>query len=138
MIQCHWDSFNTFQHYGRGDFGLLGWDALKEGDVPLFDFSSEEQVQLARQLIEAMPYQLDTILREGPVTVDGIRRELANKTAAPFDMLDNSLIQLAKEKELKISSALGIERSRRISRLKGNDRIDFPDMPLLPGFSRKK
>lgn len=30
MIQRHWDIQNTFEHYGRGDFGMLGWDALRD------------------------------------------------------------------------------------------------------------
>ena len=29
MIQRHWENLNTFEHFGRGDFGMLGWDALK-------------------------------------------------------------------------------------------------------------
>ena len=36
MIQCHWNSSNTFEHYGSGDFDMLGWDALHAGEVPLF------------------------------------------------------------------------------------------------------
>ncbi len=28
MIQQHWNIQNTFVHYGRGDFGMLGWDTL--------------------------------------------------------------------------------------------------------------
>ena len=40
MIQRHWELSNTFEHYGRGDFGMLGWDALREPEsLPLFNFA---------------------------------------------------------------------------------------------------
>ncbi len=37
MIQRHWEIQNTFEHYGSGDFGMLGWDTLRDpGTIPLF------------------------------------------------------------------------------------------------------
>ena len=39
MIQLHWELSNTFEHYGLGDFGMLGWDALIQTDtLSLFQF----------------------------------------------------------------------------------------------------
>ena len=47
MIQRHWESQNTFQHYGPGDFGMLGWDALKDPNaLPLFQFGELDEQQM--------------------------------------------------------------------------------------------
>ncbi len=42
MIQCHWDNRNTFEHYGSGDFGMMGWDALNSEEPPLFNFHEHD------------------------------------------------------------------------------------------------
>ena len=36
MVQCHWNNFNTFEHYGSGGLDMMGWDPLKSGLLPLF------------------------------------------------------------------------------------------------------
>ena len=35
MVQCHWNNFNTFEHYGSGGLDMMGWDPLKSGLLPL-------------------------------------------------------------------------------------------------------
>ncbi|MCY4166642.1 MAG: three-Cys-motif partner protein TcmP [Gammaproteobacteria bacterium] len=52
MIQRHWENLNTFQHYGPGDFGMLGWDALRDSEsLPLFNFTQADSQQLHEQLL---------------------------------------------------------------------------------------
>ena len=36
MVQCHWNNFNTFEHYGSGSLDMMGWDPLSSGQLPLF------------------------------------------------------------------------------------------------------
>ena len=137
MIQCHWNNFNTFEHYGTGDFNMLGWDALNTGTLPMFHFEDLEAEQLREQLLNSMPAELYALASDSPVTVDAMRHRLANKTAARFSDLDSIVLTLAKEKEFDILNADGRKRSRHIQRLNPTDFISVPPMRLLPIFSRQ-
>lgn len=137
MIQRHWDIQNTFEHYGPGDFGMLGWDALKDSDtLPLFNFNQIDLEQMDAQLLESLPRELFGLASEQPVTVDAMRHALANRTAARFSDLDRIVLQLAKEREFDILAPGGKVRSRSLTRLSPTDRISLPSTLLLPGISR--
>lgn len=83
MIQRHWEINNTFEHYGTGDFGMLGWDTLKEHTtLPLFNFMEPDSRLLHNQLLESLPKRLHSLISEQPVTVDAMRHRFANETAA--------------------------------------------------------
>ncbi len=138
MIQCHWKNFNTFEHYGSGDFDMLGWDALitNTGALPLFSFGELDAEQLRQQLLNSMPAELYALVSETPITVDTMRHMLANSTAAPFTDLDNIVLQLAREREFDILNSNGKLRSRKLTRLEPTDRIAIPPTRLFPGISR--
>ena len=136
MIQLHWEIQNTFEHYGSGDFGMLGWDALKADVVPLFHFEELEAQQVQNELLDSMPRRLFGLAADEPVSIEVVRHMLANETAARFSDLDSSILTLAREGELKILNADGKLRSRALKRLQSTDRISFPDTLFLPGFSR--
>lgn len=137
MIQCHWDSQNTFEHYGPGSFGMLGWDALRDGNtLPLFHFEELEAEQLRHDLLGSMPRRLYGLASEQPVTVDAIRHTLANETAARFSDLDKVILELSGQKEFDILDANGKKRRRDLQRLDPTDRIAIPEKPLLPGIYR--
>ena len=139
MIQRHWEIQNTFEHYGPGDFGMLGWDALKDpGTPPLFHFEELEAEQVREQLLNSMPRELFGLASEDPVTVDAMRHSFANGTAARFSDLDGVVLQLAREKEIEVLASDGKVRSRTLTRLQPTDRIAFPDTLLLPGISRRR
>ena len=137
MIQCHWNSSNTFEHYGSGGFDMLGWDALHSGEVPLFNFTDLDAVSLGEQLLSSMPTELYGLVAHDPVTVDTMHHTLANKTAARFDDLDETIIRLAHEGEFDIWGADGKLRSRKLTRLRATDRIAIPSQPLFPSLSRR-
>ena len=61
MIECHWNSFNTFEHYGSGGFDMLGWDALHTGQVPLFNFTEFDANRMRDQLLHSMPVKLHAL-----------------------------------------------------------------------------
>ena len=138
MIQCHWNSFNTFEHYGSGDFDMLGWDALNTGTLPLFHFEELEAEQMKNQLLDSMPAELYALSAENPITVDTMRHMLANKTAARFSDLDEIVLRLAQGREIDILDQDSRPRSRSLTRLRPTDRIAFPRMPFLPGFSPRQ
>lgn len=139
MMQRHWDNFNIFEHYGRGDFGMLGWDALNSETLPLFHFEELEAQKMREQLLDSMPIKLFSLASEGPITIDTIRHMVANKTAARFSDLDETIITLFQEREIEILNPDGKVYSRRLQRLRPTDRIGFPATLLLPvpGISRR-
>ena len=137
MIQCHWESFNTFEHYGTGGLDMLGWDALNSGTLPLFHFEEFDAAQMREQLLNALPSELYELMAEGPISVSRMRQRLANQTAARFSDLDNVVLALSREKEFDILRQDGKTRSRDLTQLKGTDQIAIPRKPLLPGFSRR-
>ena len=139
MIQHHWEVSSTFEHYGSGDFEMLGWDALKSSDtLRLFHFEEIEARQMRDQLLNAMPAELHALAAEGPVTMQTVRHMLANKTAARFSDLDDTVLELARAKEIDILNAHGNLRSSRLQSLRADDRIAMPRRPLLPGLSLRR
>ena len=138
MIQCHWGSQNTFEHYGPGGFGMLGWDALKDGStLPLFHFDELEGPQMHSQLLDSMPAKLYRLASEQPVNVDAVRHALANETATRFSDLDKVILELSGQKEFDVLDANGKKRRRNLQRLDPTDRIAVPTKQLLPGISRR-
>ena len=138
MIQCHWNSRNTFEHYGPGGFGMLGWDDLQDGKtLPLFRFDESEGREMHRQLLDSMPEKLYSLASEVPVTVDAFRHAFANETAARFSDLDKVVLELSKQKEFDILDVNERKRRRNLQRLDPTDRIAVPNKPLLPGISRR-
>ena len=136
MIRCHWDSFNTFEHYGSGDFDMLGWDALNTGTLPLFHFEELEAVQLREQLLRTMPSELYGLAAESPVTVDTVRHVFANRTAARFSDLSEVILTLGREREVDVLTPEGKLRSRSLTRLNPTDLIAIPNMRVFPAWSR--
>lgn len=136
MIQCHWDSYNTFQHYGSGSLDMLGWDALNpaKGTLPLFQFNELDADQMRSQLLDSMPAELHTLVAEAPITIGEMRHMLANRTAARFSDLDDVLLKLARGREIEILAPNGKVRSHNLSRLRPTDRITFPRMRIFPGL----
>ena len=138
MIQCHWNNYNKFEHYGPGGFDMLGWDALNSETLPLFHFEKLDAEAMRRQLLNSMPDELFSLASEEPVTIDTMRHMFANRTAARFSDLDSVVLELFREKEIEILRPDGKVRSRTLKRISPTDRIAFPRQPLLPGTSRRR
>ena len=138
MIQRHWEISNTFEHYGPGDFGMLGWEGLYSRTLPLFRFTGLDADQMRAKLLNSLPEKLFGLVSENPITVDTMRHMLANKTAARFSDLDETVLQLFRERELRILDPDGKVRSHSLRRLRPSDQIALPDTLLLPGFSRRR
>ena len=139
MVQCHWDIHNTFEHYGRGDFGMLGWDSLIDLDsMPLFCFDELDGNNMHDGLLDSMPSQLYSLASEEPVSVGVIRHSLANDTAARFTDLDEAIIRLAKEQDIDILTSDGKTRGRNLKRLHHTDMIARPAQPIFSVLSRSR
>ena len=139
MVQQHWNIQNTFEHYGSGGFGMLGWDALKDSEnLSLFQFDDFDNQHLRQHLLEILPGELHSLAAEQPVTVDAIHHVLANQTAARFSDLDDVIVKLVQEGEIEILDAEGKIRSRSLKRLRLTDRIAMPSAPLIPGLLRRR
>lgn len=137
MIQLHWEIQNRFEHYGPGDFGMLGWDALRDSsNLPLFQFGDLDKERMQKQLLDSLPGKLHSLVSEQPVTVDAMRHRFANQTAARFSDLDEIVLQLVREKEFQILDSEGKVRSRSLKRLKSTDRIALPPILLFSVVSR--
>ena len=138
MIQCHWQLQNTFEHYGRGDLSMLGWDALKDSTtLPLFNFNELDAQEMRTHLLESLPREMFALASEGPVSVETIHHALANQTAARFSDLDEVILQLAKEREFDILNAQGKMRSRQSRKLDPQDRVSLPSIRIFPEWSRR-
>ena len=138
MIQRHWEAQNTFEHYGRGDFAMLGWDSLEDFQtLPLFQFREHDAQDMRESLLESLPAELYGIVCEEPVTVDAVRHTFANRTAARFSDLDSTIVQLSNEGEFQILNPEGKPRLRSLKRLNTTDRVALPPTLLLPGISRR-
>ena len=138
MIQRHWDIQNTFEHYGRGDFGMLGWDALRDSEtLQLFQFGELDEQQMRKELLDSLPRELFGLVSEHPVTMDALRHILANRTAARFSDLDQVIVRLVQEREFEILNPEGKVRSRSVQRLAPTDRVALPSTLLLPELSRR-
>ena len=134
MIQRHWDHRNTFEHYGSGGFGMLGWEALEARTLPLFRFSGHEARKMRDQLLKSMPDRLAQLASDQPVTVDAVRHAFANETAARFSDLDEVVLELFRGKEFDILNPDGKMRSRSLRQLQPTDRITLSSMPFFPGW----
>ena len=127
MIQCHWNNFNTFEHYGSGDLDMLGWDSLRpEETLRLFHFNEMEAADLRARLLKTMPDELLALASEEPITVDAVRHTLANTTAARFSDLDSVIVELYRQKQIEIIGANNRARSPRLRNLNPHDRITMP------------
>lgn len=139
MIQCHWESFNTFEHQGTGGFGMLGYDALKSKEnLSLFLFGELEKKELKNQLLAEMPQELHSLASETSITLDAVHHVFANRTAAPLSMLDEVICFLNEEREINILAPDGRKRRRNLKRLKLTDRIMLPKQLLMPRVPRRR
>ena len=139
MINCHWNSFNKFEHYGSGGFDMLGWDSILDGStVPLFNFTEIDRDSLRRQLLDSMPEELYALVSESPATVDVMHHRFANSTAGRFSDLDEVVLELCREGEFDVLGPDGQRRTRGMKRLHPTDLISFPRSPMFPFLSRLK
>lgn len=136
MIQCHWNHSNQFEHYGHGGLNMLGWDALNSDSAirPIFNFTQLDSQAMREQLFEALPAEIHALAASEPITVDAMRHELANLTAAKYSDLDEILVELFRGREIDILNHRGNQRTRLLRRVQPTDLLTIPSMRYLPGL----
>ena len=136
MVQCHWNNFNTFEHYGSGSLDMMGWDPLSSGQLPLFGFNPRDADMLHQELVKAIPEEMSTLDLSSPLSVQDFRSAVANRTAGRFSDLDRALTALASAGEFDILTKDGKLRQRGLTRLDPSNLIALPLHPMFPGWSR--
>ena len=137
MVQKHWEIQNTFEHYGPGDFGMLGWDTFRDSEnLSLFRFRDLDEREMLDQLVNSLPRELYALASEQPIALDALRHAIANRTAARFSDLDQVILQLHRAREFDVLSPGGRVRSHSLQSLKSTDRIAPSSNLWLPGLSR--
>ncbi len=137
MIRCHWANSNQFEHYGEGGLNMLGWDALVQGPAfqqPLFNFTELDLRVMRAELLESLPEEIHALAASEPITVDAVRHEIANRTAARYSDLDEMLLELFQGGEIEILNSNGALRSRSLQRVGRTDLLAIPSMRFLPGL----
>ena len=136
MVQCHWNNFNTFEHYGSGGLDMMGWDPLGSGLLPLFGFSQFDADLLYQQLVETIPSEMSSLHLSSPLPVGDFRAAVANRTAARSSDLDRALSALASAGEFDIQTKDGKVRQKGLTRIDSSDRIALPLRPMFPGWPK--
>ncbi len=137
MIQTHWNTNNTFEHFGPGHYNILGWEAIcDESTPPLFSFDEIDARDMKEKLLSTLARKTHSLALDTPVTVDAFRHNIANNTAARFEDIDEVLMTLYGEKEIEIQNASGKLRSSQTKRLNKTDLIAVPRQLILPIISR--
>ena len=136
MVQCHWNNFNTFEHYGSGGLDMMGWDPLGSGLLPLFGFSQFDADLLYQQLVETIPSEISSLHLSSPLPVGDFRAAVANRTAARSSDLDRALSALASAGEFDIQTKDGKVRQKGLTRINSSDRIALPLRPMFPGWPK--
>ena len=136
MVQCHWNNFNTFEHYGSGGLDMMGWDPLRSGLLPLFRFSQFDADLLHQQLVETIPSEMSSLDLSSPLPVGDFRAAVANRTAARSSDLDRALSALASVGEFDILTKDGRLRQKGLARLDSSDLIALPLRPMFPGWPK--
>ena len=137
MIQRHWAHRNTFEHYGHGDFNMLGLDALESKTLPQFNFHKIDEKNMRSGLLNSMPHRIARLVSQQAATIDTIRHAFANETAARYEDLDDVILKLFREKEFDILRPDGKLRLRSLKRIEPTDRIALPSTLLFPALSRR-
>lgn len=124
----------------RASLNMMGWDPLREPlpSLPLFSFKDLDRETMLDDLLNTLPNELFAYASDAPVAVETVHRQLANRTAASFADLDEIVLRLRQEGEVRILRPDGKARSRSLKRLRPTDRIAFPDTLLLPVISRRR
>lgn len=135
MVQCHWNNYNRFEHYGPGGLDMMGWDTLASGLLPLFGFSQYDADVLHQQLVDSIPRDWQSLGLFLPISVKDFRTAIANHTAARFSDLDRALGTLASVGEFDILTSGGKLRERGLGRLDPSDLIGRTSRPMFPGWS---
>ena len=140
MLNCHWNTHNTFAHYGESlDLTMLGFDGLdRSHTLPTFNERDRDIMNagIAKQLL---PELSDRLKAGHPLPFAEVLRHFGNRTAATVADLNNVVVAARDVGEIQIVGPDGRPRGHNLKNMKLNDRIIRPRQLTLPfGNIRKR
>lgn len=134
MLGVHWNSQNSFRHFGRGSLFNLGFDTrVLETSSALFNFAEEDQKTLRRELVNELPNEIFDRMRGEEMSVLCLLENIGNRTAATNQHVFDVLELLVGHRELEVISKSG-GLKRPSSRIHLTDRLIRPAQKQLFGL----
>lgn len=103
MTECHWELYNTAAHFGKGSLGFLGFrDGIAQ---ELFSFREDDAHDTKMQLRDQLPRRIHRLLQSGKrLQWSALLKDVANDTAATFDMVNEVAVDLHLAQEIEVLS----------------------------------
>lgn len=108
MVESHWRVGNASLHKGNAGLNMLGFDPHWEEGVALdFEFDRTAGSKIEGAMLNEMPYALESLEREGPLSVAKFIHSIANDTAATREHIEGALRTLQVDKQIELLSSGG-------------------------------
>jgi three-Cys-motif partner protein len=134
MTGLHWSLHNHFAHYGRPGQNMLGFDpAHMMDDVQPFFFDDSAKTRTVDALMSELPREIHHHGGGRPLSFAHLFSAICNDSPASSTIHREVLANLAKEKEIMISTATGGSK-RSFSTIKPEDLIEIPRQGRLFKF----
>ncbi|GER07829.1 hypothetical protein GCM10007972_16950 [Iodidimonas muriae] len=131
MLGVHWDTQNSFRHFGRGSLFSLGFDTrLIESKDALFSFADQDRTRLEAELLAELPKEIHACLNDDSVSIEALLEKIGNRTAATNHDLFGVITELARAREFEVLSGKGTLK-RAGTRIQTSDRLILPAQRTL-------
>lgn len=131
MLGVHWESQNSFRHFGRGSLFNLGYDPrVLDSRDSLFNFSDADRNKLASELLEEIPREISELAGGSPLAIADFLEKIGNRTAATNADLFSVISDLSVANEIEVISNSGGLR-RLGTKIRLDDRLRLPNQSLL-------
>lgn len=131
MLGVHWESQNSFRHFGRGSLFNLGYDPrVLESKDSLFNFSDADRDKVASELLEEIPREISALVDGTPLAISDFLEKIGNRTAATNADMFSVISDLSVANEVEVISKSGNLR-RLGTKIRLDDRLRLPSQSLL-------
>lgn len=133
MLHCHWNSHNTFAHYGDSlDLNMLGFDGIAPSQT-LPTFNERDRDTMNASITDRFVPELHDRLKTGqPLTFSRMLDHFGNRTAATIADFNNVVVAVRNAGEIQIVGADGRPLGPNLKNLKPNYGIILPRQLRLP------
>ncbi|RLA83542.1 MAG: hypothetical protein DRG78_04065 [Epsilonproteobacteria bacterium] len=120
MMKLHWDSQNTFQHFGKAGLQMLiGYETCDTDNLFEFDnFAKEKSLETLKEEVPRL------LFNKEPITFGNFKNNIINETPATVDFIKESLSYSMDSNEIEIIGKDNIKR-RKHNTIKDNDIIKW-------------
>ena len=133
MLDCHWNTHNTFAHYGKSlGLNMLGFEGLALSQT-LPTFNERDRDIMNSEIAERLVSELDDELKRGQsLPFSRLIEHFGNRTAATGADLSKAVLGVRDEGEFQIVGPDGRPRDKSLKILRLDDRIVLPPQLTLP------